>query len=93
VKAPWFFLICVGFIGALELLPGAQAAPSSDGMKTITKTKKATRKPAARRAVKAAKPRQTRDEFIAEVKAVVARMDAGTERIYSSKEVERELGL
>ncbi len=62
-------------------------------MSTITKTKKPVRRSVAPKSVKKPAPRQTRAEFVAEVKAIAARIDAGTERMYSAEEAKRELGL
>jgi hypothetical protein len=58
-------------------------------MPTVATKKKLARKPAAKRAA----PRQTRAEFVAEIKAIAVRVDTGKERTYSREEVMRELGL
>jgi hypothetical protein len=86
------FALALG--AALAFLPREPAPAQSAGMKTPTKTTKpaAKTKPAHRRRASAPK-RVTRAAFIAEVKAIAARVDAGEERLYSSEEVKRALGL
>ncbi len=76
------------------VLQPRRTAAQSAGMSTLTKTKKPARKTAVRKSAKKTPARrQTRAEFVAEVKAVAARIDSGEERMYSAKEIERELGL
>jgi hypothetical protein len=74
-------------------LPTCRAAAQFADISTLTEPQKPTRKIAAVKSVKKSSPRQTRAVFVAEVKAIAARVDAGKERMYSGKEVERELGL
>jgi hypothetical protein len=77
-------------------LPSCVSAAQFAGMSTVTKTHatKPARKAAVRKpAPKILAPRQTRAEFVAEIKAIAARIDSGEERTYTSAEVERELGL
>lgn len=77
---------------AWVFLPTRPASPQSAGMKTLSKPARA--KPARKLSVlKSIKRRQTRAQFVAEVKAIAGRIDAGTERMYSAEEVKRELGL
>lgn len=82
-----------GVVPARLPCPGIPA--QSAGMKMLAKpsAKKSVRRAAVRKSVKKTAPRQTRAEFVAEVKAICARIDAGRERMYSSEEVKRELGL
>ena len=96
MKTSTLILIAVAVFAVFaffRFLPKRELAPQSPGMKTLSKPARRA-KPALKLSVrKSAKLRQTRAEFVSEVKAICARIDAGTERMYSSEEVKRELGI
>ncbi len=78
---------------AFVLLRRAPEPATVEPMPTVAAKKKPAARKAGKPVVKRRAARQTREEFVAEVKAIAARVDSGEERTYSAKEIERELGL
>jgi hypothetical protein len=96
VKPPAWLLPLVLTVAALAavfaFLRPAPSVSTVGGMSS-TLTKPRAKKPARRVVAKPAARRQTRAEFVAEIKGIAARIDSGEEKTIPAKEVWRELGI